>query len=82
MTPPAIAEAVAVSAFAGVARPSVARPASWLSELSSLTRPRIAVLELATVGAALWLTGGRPESPLAAVVLLLRCRQCRQNISL
>lgn len=74
MTPPVLADAAAVApSFAGgltdAARP-VPHAASWAGEASRLTRPRIAVMVLATVVTALWLTGGRPES-LAAVAVLL-----------
>ena len=50
---------------------AVSGSASWAADLSSLTRPRIAVMVLATVVTALWLTGGRPENPAAVVALLV-----------
>ena len=75
MTPPTFTEAVAVSppfaAGGADAAPPVTHAASWAAELSRLTRPRIAVMVLATVVTALWLTGGRPENPAAVVALLM-----------
>ena len=75
MTPPTFTEAVAVSppfaAGGADAAPPVTHAASWAAELSRLTRPRIAVMVLATVVTALWLTGGRPENPAAVVALLV-----------
>jgi len=71
MTPPACTDAVAVPGFVTGAALAEARSASWLADLSSLCRPRIAVMELATVAAALWLTEGRPESPVAVFLLLV-----------
>ena len=75
MTPPTFTEAVAVSppfaAGGADAAPPVTHAASWAAELSRLTRPRIAVMVLATVITALWLTGGRPENPAAVVALLM-----------
>ena len=75
MTPPTFTQAVAVSPpfAAGVddAAPPVTHAASWATELSRLTRPRIAVMVLATVVTALWLTGGRPENPAAVAFLLV-----------
>lgn len=71
MTPPALPDAVAIPGFVAGAALAEARSASWLADLSSLCRPRIAVMELATVAAAVWLTGGRPESPVAIVLLLV-----------
>jgi len=74
MTPPALADAAVVTpSFAGRltdAAPPVSHATSWAGEASRLARPRIAVMVLATVVTALWLTGGRPES-LAAVAALL-----------
>jgi protoheme IX farnesyltransferase len=74
MTPPPFTEAVAVPApFGGglsEASVPVARGASWAADLSSLTRPRIAVMVLATVVSAFWLTAGRPQSSVAMLVLL------------
>jgi protoheme IX farnesyltransferase len=75
VTPPTFTEAVAVSppfaAGGADAAPPVTHAASWAAELSRLTRPRIAVMVLATVVTALWLTGGRPENPAAVVALLM-----------
>ena len=74
MTPPALADAAVVTpSFAGGltdASQPVPRATSWAVDVSRLTRPRIAVMVLATVVTALWLTGGRPES-LATVAVLL-----------
>jgi protoheme IX farnesyltransferase len=36
--------------------------ASWARDLSRLTRPRIAIMVLATVVTAMWLTAGRPRN--------------------
>ncbi|MFM7206637.1 MAG: protoheme IX farnesyltransferase [Planctomycetaceae bacterium] len=72
MTPPSLCDAVAVSpSFAGVAAGSEARAASWIADLAQLARPRIAVMELATVLTAMWLTVGRPASATAAAILLV-----------
>ena len=71
MTPPSFTDAVAVPpAFAGVASGAEARAASWAADLSQLTRPRIAVMELATVVTAMWLTAGRPDSAVVVAILL------------
>ena len=75
MTPPTFTDAAIVAPpfTAGVAdaAPPATHAASWVADLSRLTRPRIAVMVLATVVTALWLTGGRPENPAAVAVLLL-----------
>jgi protoheme IX farnesyltransferase len=75
MTPPTFTDAAIVAPpfTAGVAdaAPPATHAASWAADLSRLTRPRIAVMVLATVVTALWLTGGRPENPAAVAVLLL-----------
>jgi protoheme IX farnesyltransferase len=75
MTPPTFTDAAIVAPpfTAGVAdaAPPATHAASWAADLSRLTRPRIAVMVLATVVTALWLTGGRPENPTAVAVLLL-----------
>ena len=74
MTPPAFTDAVVAPPFVGRGEdvePAVPRAASWATDLSRLTRPRIAVMVLATVVTALWLTGGRPENVTAVVVLLV-----------
>jgi len=64
MTPPALADAAVVTpSFAGRltdAAPPVSHATSWAGEAARLARPRIAVMVLATVVTALWLTGGRP----------------------
>ncbi len=75
MTPPTFTDAAIVAPpFAGGAAesaPPTTHAASWAADVSRLTRPRIAVMVLATVVTALWLTGGRPENPAAVAVLLL-----------
>ncbi|MGI9177355.1 MAG: protoheme IX farnesyltransferase [Pirellulales bacterium] len=48
----------------------VGSAAAWAADVSRLTRPRIAVMVLATVVTAMWLTAGRPES-LAKLTWLL-----------
>jgi protoheme IX farnesyltransferase len=48
----------------------VGTAAAWSADVSRLTRPRIAVMVLATVVTAMWLTAGRPES-LARLAWLL-----------
>lgn len=45
--------------------------ASWVRDLSRLTRPRIAIMVLATVVTAMWLTAGRPESLVGLAWLLV-----------
>ncbi|MCE9630351.1 MAG: protoheme IX farnesyltransferase [Planctomycetia bacterium] len=45
--------------------------AAWAADISRLTRPRIAVMVLATVVTAMWLTAGRPESLGALAALLV-----------
>jgi protoheme IX farnesyltransferase len=52
---PPLPRATAEKALAGTI-------ASWAEDLSRLTRPRIAIMVLATVVTAMWLTAGRPES--------------------
>lgn len=74
MTPPALTDTAILSpAFAAVAgeasRPRSAA-AGWAADVSRLTRPRIAVMVLATVVTAFWLTSGRPESVATLLVLL------------
>jgi protoheme IX farnesyltransferase len=51
----------------GLASPGLAEPgiAAVIADLSRLVRPRIAVMVLATVATAAWLTGGRPARPAA-----------------
>lgn len=75
MTPPAFTDAAVVAPpFVGAGvdvAPPVPRAATWAADLSRLTRPRIAVMVLATVVSALWLTGGRPANAAAVVVLLV-----------
>ena len=70
MTAPAFTDTAVAPPFAAAV--DAAPPAaSWAADVSQLTRPRIAVMVLATVVTALWLTGGRPEQPAAVAVLLL-----------
>lgn len=74
MTPPSLAAELSASTCpaAGLLDPVAARQGSAvLSDLSSLVRPRIAVMVLVTVVAAFWLTAGRPADPLPIVGLLL-----------
>jgi protoheme IX farnesyltransferase len=75
MTPPVFTDAAVVAPpFVGGgvdAAPPVPHAATWAADFSRLTRPRIAVMVLATVVTALWLTGGRPENAAAVVVLLV-----------
>jgi len=79
MTPPAmdLASPVGPSAAVGVASPMVlahheaAGARAVLADVSRLVRPRIAVMVLATVAAAAWITGGRPVEPGRLLVLLV-----------
>jgi protoheme IX farnesyltransferase len=50
---------------------SAAASTSWFADVSRLTRPRIAVMVLATVVTAAWLTAGRPENIAAFTVMLV-----------
>ena len=72
MTPPAFTDAaVAPTSFAaGVAAIPEPRDASWAADLSRLTRPRIALMVLATVATTFWLTAGRPENTAALLIVL------------
>jgi protoheme IX farnesyltransferase len=80
MTPPSVtAECVSSrpTAAAVVATPpvvlghdDVAGMRAVLADVSRLVRPRIAVMVLATVVAAAWITGGRPAEPWRLLVLL------------
>jgi len=72
MTPPAFTDAVVAPPFAGsvAASGAAGRDTSWAVDLSRLVRPRIAIMVLATVVSAFWLTAGRPESVAALAVLL------------
>lgn len=45
--------------------------AAWVRDASLLARPRIAVMVLATVAAAAWLTAGRPADPAAFARLIV-----------
>ena len=74
MTPPVCTDVVAVPPAFGGGIPEVSasevRAASWAADLSQLTRPRIAVMVLATVVSAFWLTAGRPGNTTLFLVLL------------
>lgn len=74
MTPPVLTDAAAVPVSFGRGLADTALPtpraASWAADVSRLVRPRIAVMVLATVVSAFWLTAGRPGNVLAMVVLL------------
>ena len=79
MTPPGVdlATTAGPSAAVGVASPmvlahhEVAGARAMLADVSRLVRPRIAVMVLATVVAAAWITGGRPAEPGRLLVLLV-----------
>ena len=62
--------AVAVAAPVVLGHDDVAGIRSVLADTSRLVRPRIAVMVLATVVAAAWITGGRPAEPWRLLVLL------------
>jgi protoheme IX farnesyltransferase len=61
------ADMVGATGSGAVALPS----RSLAATISQLVRPRIAVMVLATVATAAWLTGGRPVEPLQLVVVLV-----------
>jgi protoheme IX farnesyltransferase len=69
MTPPSLAaELPACAASVAVTPPALVADAprglaATLADVSRLVRPRIAVMVLATVAAAAWLTAGRPSDP-------------------
>lgn len=73
MTPPVLTDAAVVVAPFGAAdeRPARGDVMSWCADVALLTRPRIAVMVLATVVTAMWLTAGRLEAaaPLAALLV-------------
>jgi len=75
MTPPALTDAAILSpnfvAVAGDSSCPRSHAGGWAADLSRLTRPRIAVMVLATVVTSFWLTAGRPESVAAMLVLLV-----------
>jgi len=74
MTPPACTDVAVVPPPFGIAGGDVAtraRATSWAVDVSKLARPRIAVMVLATVVTAFWLTAGRPENVTSLVVLLV-----------
>lgn len=68
MLPPAD---MALIAAAPVVAPPAAVSRSVAATISQLVRPRIAVMVLATVATAAWLTGGRPVEPLRLVAVLV-----------
>jgi heme o synthase len=70
MTPPPIAVDLAPSSALGSATADGGVSVAWVADLSRLARPRIAVMVLATVVTAMWLTGGRPEHAGAVAALL------------
>ncbi|MFM1905094.1 MAG: hypothetical protein RLZZ440_2994 [Planctomycetota bacterium] len=74
MTPPTMAAdlAPATGPAANLLDPAEARAGSAaVAEIASLVRPKIAIMVLATVVAAAWLTAGRPADPLPLVGVLL-----------
>ncbi|MFM8953233.1 MAG: protoheme IX farnesyltransferase [Planctomycetaceae bacterium] len=62
---------VAMAGATPVARGHAATSRSLMVTISQLVRPRIAVMVLATVATAAWLTGGRPVEPLRLVAVLV-----------
>ena len=64
-----IAAVPVVAAPAAVAPAATERPLA--ATISQLVRPRIAVMVLATVATAAWLTGGQPVEPLRLVAVLV-----------
>ena len=66
---PAADVALAGAASVAVGPAAAARPLA--ATISQLVRPRIAVMVLATVATAAWLTGGRPVEPLRLVAVLV-----------
>jgi protoheme IX farnesyltransferase len=62
---------VAVAGAAPVDRGHAAASRSLMATISQLVRPRIAVMVLATVATAAWLTGGQPVEPLRLVMVLV-----------
>ncbi|MFM7136215.1 MAG: UbiA family prenyltransferase, partial [Planctomycetota bacterium] len=74
MTPPPLAAelapGVASVAPAALVADDPRGLAATLADVSRLVRPRIAVMVLATVAAAAWLTAGRPTEPIRLVWLL------------
>jgi heme o synthase len=63
--------AVGVASPMVLARHEVAGARAVLADVSQLVRPRIAVMVLATVFAAAWITGGQPAEPWRLLVLLV-----------
>jgi protoheme IX farnesyltransferase len=64
-----IAAVPVVAAHPAVTPAATGRPLA--ATISQLVRPRIAVMVLATVATAAWLTGGRPVEPLRLVAVLV-----------
>ena len=71
MTPPSSIAAEFTAPHVVVESGLSSSVASWATDISRLTRPRIAVMVLATVITAMWLTAGRPDSLGALAVRLL-----------
>jgi len=72
VSPPAFTDTVAVPApFPGVAVVVDDRTDSWFAEAGRLVRPRIAVMVLATVASAFWITAGPPESAVGLAAVLI-----------
>ena len=73
MTPvaTAAAEMLPSTDVACVAAAPAAASRTLATTISQLVRPRIAVMVLATVATAAWLTGGRPVEPLPLVAVLV-----------
>ncbi|MFM8414844.1 MAG: protoheme IX farnesyltransferase [Planctomycetota bacterium] len=80
MTPPTLAAelvpahrpaAAAVAHPVALAQDEVAGLRSVVADVSRLVRPRIAIMVLATVVAAAWLTAGRPADPVRLAWLLV-----------
>ena len=70
MTPPPVAAAAAAVAPAALVADAPRGIAATLADVSRLVRPRIAVMVLATVAAAAWLTAGRPADPIRLLWVL------------
>lgn len=74
MTPPVLTDAAVVATpFPGTGGRSFDRGrfASWGADVALLTRPRIAVMVLATVVTAMWLTAGRLDAAVPLTLLLV-----------
>jgi protoheme IX farnesyltransferase len=73
MTPPVLPDAAVGAAPFATGGGRVAdggRLSSWAADVALLTRPRIAVMVLATVVTAMWLTAGRLDAAAPLVLLL------------